>query len=189
MRSPRRRRAPSRGNRSPGPRCAGAARPALHSPAPSRGSGKAELANLSHQTPLKRHRQKVGIPRIHEPLPTELSRNPASHNGLTHEHGARNFAQLEQKRANNAAARTKRARRTRQPAPKGVQSPALGYRFVGQRLMLRGNGRRIVVAEASEAGLASWSGQIGAIHDSLSSSGAVPVILTARLSLYRPMRP
>ncbi len=66
------------------------------------------------------------MPRIHEPSPTEFSLNPVSHNGLTHEYGARNFAQLREKRVNNPAARTENARRTHQAAPQGVQTPAVG---------------------------------------------------------------
>jgi hypothetical protein len=118
MRSPRSRRAPSSGDSSPGPPCAAAARPALRLPAPSRGRSNAQLANLSHETPLKPHRHKPVIPRIHETSRTEFSRNPVCRNGLTHEYRARNFAQLGQKRANNAAARTKRAAGRANPRPK-----------------------------------------------------------------------
>jgi hypothetical protein len=92
MRSSRRERALGTGDRIPGPRCAAAARPALRLRAPTPDRSNDQLANLTHQTPLKSHRQKPGIPPIYEPSGTEFSRYPVSHNGLTHERAARNFA-------------------------------------------------------------------------------------------------
>jgi hypothetical protein len=111
MRSSRRQRAPGSGDRSPAPRCAAAPRPALRPRAPTRGSRNGQLANLSHQRPLKSHRHKPRIPPIHEPSTTAFSRNPVSHNGLTHEYGARNFAQLRRKRCQQPH----RAHETRPP--------------------------------------------------------------------------
>jgi hypothetical protein len=165
MRSSRRERAPASGDRSPGPRCAAAARPALPLPAPSRGRSKGQPTNLTHQTPLKSHRQKPGIPRTHEPSRTEFSRNPVSRNGLTHENAARNFAQL----ARKTGQRCRRAHKTRPPdaLTRAKRRPNARTRLPirrGQRLMPRGSGRRNVVAEASEAGPAPWSRQVGPIH-------------------------
>ena len=131
MRSPCRQRALGSADRSPHPRCAATARPALRLRPPCRGTSKGQLANLSDQTPLKSHRKRPGILRIHEPSPTEVSHNSVSHNGLTHEYGARNFAQLREKRANNPAARTEHAHRTQQAAPQGVQTPAVGRYDLG----------------------------------------------------------
>jgi hypothetical protein len=118
MRSPRREPAPGSGDRSPDPPCAATARPAHRLRPPSRGSSNAQLASLSHQTPLKSYRDKPGATRIHEPSHTEFSHNPASHNGLTHEYAARNFAQLRQKRCQQP----RRAHKTRPPdAPTRAQ--------------------------------------------------------------------
>jgi hypothetical protein len=165
MRSTPRERAMGSGDRSPGPRCAAAARPVRRLRPPSRASSKGHLANLSHQTPLKSHRHKPRLARIHEPSLTPFSRNPVSRNGLTHKHAARNFAQLPRK----TCQQPRRAHKTRPPVPYNPRQVASKCRHSaagswGQRLMLCGNGRRIVIAEASEAGLAFGSRQIGAIH-------------------------
>jgi hypothetical protein len=94
----RRRRAPGSDDRSSGPRCAAATRTALLLRHASRVTSNTHLTNPRNQPSLKSHRHKPRLPRIHEPSHTEFSHKPVSHNGLTLEYAARNFAQLQQKR-------------------------------------------------------------------------------------------